>query len=155
MRGDVGFRRVVIVVGDEIFDGVFREEGGELAIELGGQRLVRRQHEGGALGGLDDLGHGEGFARASDAKQHLVALMGVDAVHQLGDGRGLVALGLEGRGEAEGAAAIGFGRLGGAEGDEAFKRVELRTDDPRGCHGDIGIARNRLGGCFGESAVLS
>ena len=38
------------------------------------------------------------------------------------------ALGLEGRDDLEGAAAIGFGRLGGAEGDETFKRVELRTD---------------------------
>ena len=153
--GDIGFRRVVIVIGDEIFHGVFREEGGEFAIELGGERLVRRQHEGGALGGLDDLGDGEGFARAGDAEENLVALLGIDAVHQLGDGGGLVALGLKGRDDFEGAAAIGFGRLGRAEGDEIGLGGEFRADQSRGCHGDAGIARNRLGRCFGKSAVLS
>ena len=90
----------------------------EFAIELGGQRLVGRQDQGGALGGLDDLGHGEGLAGAGDAEQHLVALVGVDALHQFGDGGGLVALGLEGRDELEGAAAFGFRRLWRLEGDE-------------------------------------
>ena len=115
MRGDIGFRRVVVVVGDEIFDRVVREEALELAIELGGQRLVGGEDQGGALGGLDDLGHGEGLARAGDAEQHLVALMGVDAGDEFGDGGGLVALGLEVRDDLEGAAAFGFRRLGRLE----------------------------------------
>jgi hypothetical protein len=46
----------------------------ELAVELGGQRLVGRQDQRRALGLLDHLGHGEGLARAGDAEQHLVAL---------------------------------------------------------------------------------
>ena len=45
----IGFRLVVIVIGDEIFDRVVGEEAPELAIELGGKRLVGREHQGRAL----------------------------------------------------------------------------------------------------------
>ncbi len=89
---DVGLGLVVVVIGDEILDRVLREEALELAIELGGERLVWREHEGRALRRLDHLGHGEGLARTRDAEQHLVALMRVDLGHELGDGRGLIAL---------------------------------------------------------------
>ena len=47
---DIGFRLVVVVIGDEILDRVLREEAPELAIELGGKRLVGRQHQSRALG---------------------------------------------------------------------------------------------------------
>ena len=69
---DVGFRLVVVVIGDEILDRVVGEEALELAVELRGQRLVRREDEGRALRRLDHLGHGEGLAGAGDAEQHLV-----------------------------------------------------------------------------------
>ena len=92
---DIGLGLVVVVIGDEILDRVVREEALELAIELGGQRLVGREHQRRALRRLDHLRHGEGLARAGDAEQHLVALMRVHLRHQLGDGRRLVALGLE------------------------------------------------------------
>ena len=62
--GDIGFGLVVVVVGDEVFDGVVGEELLELLVELGGQRLVMGQHQGRALGALDDLRHDEGLARA-------------------------------------------------------------------------------------------
>ena len=42
---DVGFRLVVVVVADEVLDGVVREELFELGVELRGERLVRREHE--------------------------------------------------------------------------------------------------------------
>ena len=105
---DVGLGLVVVVIGDEILDGVVREEGLELAIELGGQRLVGRKDEGRAVGLGDDLGHGEGLARTGDAQKHLVGLAGVDAFDQLLDRRRLVAGGFERRGEAEGDAALGL-----------------------------------------------
>ena len=47
--GDVGFGLVVVVVGDEVLDGVVGEEGFELVVELGGEGLVVREDEGGAL----------------------------------------------------------------------------------------------------------
>ena len=65
---------VIIVVADEIFDRVVREERLELAVELRGEDLVRRQDQRGALQRLDHLGHREGLARSGDAEQHLVAL---------------------------------------------------------------------------------
>ena len=41
--GDVGLGLVVVVVGDEVLDRVLREERLELAVQLGGQRLVGRR----------------------------------------------------------------------------------------------------------------
>ncbi len=110
---DIGLGLVVVVIGDEILDGVVREEALELAIELRGQRLVGREHQRRALRRLDHLRHGEGLARAGDAEQHLVALMRVHLRHQLGDGRRLIALGLELGLDLQGHAAfrlVGAGR---------------------------------------------
>ena len=73
---DVGLGLVIVVIGDEILDRVVGEEALELAIELRGQCLVGRENQSRPLGRLDHLGHGEGLARAGDAKQHLVALVG-------------------------------------------------------------------------------
>ena len=91
----VGFGLVIVVVGDEIFDRVVGKEALELAVELRRQRLVGREDQRRALGRLDHLGHGEGLARAGDAKQHLVALARLDALDQLLDRLRLVALRLE------------------------------------------------------------
>ena len=152
--GDIGFRRVVIIIGDEIFHGVFREEGRELAIELGGECLVGREDQGRALGLLDDLRHSEGFARTGDAEQNLVALFVLDAVHQFGDGRGLVALGFKGGDDLEGAATVGLCLLDRLEGYEIGQGIEFRADGTAG-HGYVGVALDRCEGCFGESAFLS
>jgi hypothetical protein len=107
---DVGFRLVIVVIADEIFDRVVREEALELAVELGGQRLVGREDERGALGALDHLRHGVGLAGAGDAEQHLGAIVGFRAAHEFGNGRRLVALGLIGCDEFEAAPAFGFFR---------------------------------------------
>ena len=69
---DVRLGLVIVVVADEIMDGVVGKELLELAIELGGQRLVVRHHQRGPLLLLDDVGHGEGLARAGHAHEHLV-----------------------------------------------------------------------------------
>ena len=103
---DVGLRLVVVVVAHEVLDRVVGEETLELPVELGRERLVRRQDDRGALRLLDDLGHGEGLARARGAEQHLVALAANDALGQLGDRGGLVARGLEVGRHAEADAAL-------------------------------------------------
>ena len=87
----VGLGHVVVVVGDEILDRVVREEALHLGVELGGQGLVGRQDQRRALQALNDVGHGEGLARAGDPEQDLVAFAAHDALHQLVDGLGLVA----------------------------------------------------------------
>ena len=90
----IGLGLVVVVVGDEILHRVLGKEALHLAIELGGQGLVRRQDQGRALQMLDDMGHGEGLARAGDAQQDLVALLALEPGDELDDGLGLVARGL-------------------------------------------------------------
>ena len=72
--GDVGFGLVVVVIADEVADGVVREELLELAVELGGERLVVRHHQRGPVHPGDDVGHRERLARAGDAEQGLVLL---------------------------------------------------------------------------------
>ncbi len=89
--GDIGFGLVVVVVADEILDGVVREEAFHFPVELRGQRFVRRQDQRRPLRLFDQLGHGERLAGAGDAEQHLVALVGLDAGPQVLDGGGLVA----------------------------------------------------------------
>ena len=106
----IGLGLVVIVVGDEIFDGVVGEEGFELPVKLRRQRLVGRQNQGGPVGAGDHLRHGEGLARAGHAQQHLIALMLADGLHQFPDGAGLVALGLIFADDLEGDAALGLVR---------------------------------------------
>ena len=71
LGGDIGLGLVIVVIGDEVLDRVVGEEGLELAVELGREGLVVRDHEGGTLDGLDDLGHRVGLARAGDAFQGL------------------------------------------------------------------------------------
>ena len=90
----IGLGLVVVVIGDEILHRVLGKEALHLAIELGGQRLVRRQDQGRALQMLDDMGHGEGLARAGNAQQDLVALLALEPRDELDDGLGLVAGGL-------------------------------------------------------------
>jgi len=69
--GHVGFRLVVIVVADEVFDGVFREKVAKLAVQLSGQGLVRREDDGGPAHARNHVGHGVGLARTGHAQQGL------------------------------------------------------------------------------------
>ena len=92
--GDIGLGLVVVVVGDEILHRVVGKELLELGAELGGQGLVVGQHQGGPLDLLDDLGHGEGLARAGDAQKHLMLEALFNALSQRGDGLRLIARGL-------------------------------------------------------------
>ena len=98
---DVGLGLVVVVVRDEVDDGVVREELAHLGGDLRGQGLVRLHDERGAVQGLDRLCHGKGLARARDAHEGLVAKPILDPLRELGDGLGLVARGLEGRDDAQ------------------------------------------------------
>ncbi|MNT20976.1 hypothetical protein D3C72_1562990 [compost metagenome] len=89
----VGLGLVVVVVAHEILHGVLGEELAELAVQLRGQRLVGRKHDGGPPRAGDDIGHGEGFARAGHAQQGLECFAILNALHQAINGRRLVACG--------------------------------------------------------------
>jgi hypothetical protein len=89
-RGNVGLGLVVVVIRDEVLHRVLGKEFAELGIELGGERLVRRDHERGPAGSADDVRHRVGLAGAGDAEQCLEREPVVDAFGQLVDGLGLV-----------------------------------------------------------------
>ena len=88
---DVGLGLVVIVIGDEVLDGVVGEKLPEFAVQLGRQGLVMGQHQGRALDLLDDVGHGEGLARARDPQQRLERQAALEALHETRDRLRLIA----------------------------------------------------------------
>ncbi len=72
--GHVGLGLVVVVVGDEVLDGVPGQELAELVAELRGERLVVGDHERRLLHLLDDPGHRRGLASAGRSEQGLIAV---------------------------------------------------------------------------------
>ena len=99
--GDVGFRLVVVVIGDEIFHRVVREKFLHLAVQLRRQSLVRGQHQRRTLHGGDNVSDGKGFARPRNSQQGLMRQTVVQAGDERVDGLGLVAGGLETGAERE------------------------------------------------------
>ncbi len=75
--GDVCFGLVVVVVADEVGDGVVGEKVAEFGVQLGGEGFVVRHNQRGALGLLNDVGDGECFARSRRAEKGLQAFFGV------------------------------------------------------------------------------
>ena len=92
--GNIGLRLVVIVVGHEILHGVLREKLLELGAELGRQGLVVGQNQGGPVGLLNDIGHGEGLAGTGDAQHDLLVKAQLQTAAQLLNGLRLIAGGL-------------------------------------------------------------
>jgi len=90
-RRHVRLGLVVIVVADEVFDGIVREEVFELGVELRGEGLVVREDQHRAVEPGDDIGHREGLAGAGDAEERLVAISRADGLDQRLDGLRLVA----------------------------------------------------------------
>ena len=82
---NVGLGLVVVVVRDEVLDGVVGQQLAELVRELRRERLVVREHEGGPLHLLDQPGGGRRLAGAGGAEQHDVGLAGVDATGEFDD----------------------------------------------------------------------
>ena len=111
---NVRFRLVVVVVRDEILDGVLRKKTLHLRKELRCQCLVGRENQRWTLLRLDDLRHGEGLARAGDAEQHLVAFARVrlrpQAIDEIGNRSRLIACGSVLADELESLPAFGFFR---------------------------------------------
>lgn len=93
--GDVGLGLIIVIIADEVFDGVFGEELAEFFIELCGEGLVVRDDESGFFEPLDDVGHGEGFSAAGNAQQGLMRMALPEPFGQLLNGPGLVALRLK------------------------------------------------------------
>ena len=98
---DVGLGLVVVVVGDEVLDGVLREVRAELVAELRRQRLVVGDDESRPLQPLDRRRHGHRLARAGRAEQGDAAVAAIDRLGQRVDGLRLVRRGRVDRIELE------------------------------------------------------
>jgi len=93
--GDVGLGLIIVIKTDEILDRIFGKEPFEFAKKLRGKRLVGRKNDRRALGLLDHFRHGECFAGACRAKQHLITFSLCNSLAQLFDRSGLIARGLK------------------------------------------------------------
>ena len=82
-RRDVRLGLVVVVVADEVLDGVLGKEALELLVELRRQGLVVRHHQRRPVHARDDLRHRERLARSGDAEQHLVPIAAVESLDEL------------------------------------------------------------------------
>jgi hypothetical protein len=83
-------RLVVVVVGDEVLDGVVGEQLLELIGELGREGLVGGHDQGRPVQALDHPGHRAGLARAGHAEQGGGLLAALQGLGQAVDGRRLV-----------------------------------------------------------------
>ena len=90
-RRDVRLGLVVVVVAHEVLDRVVGEHLAELVRELGGERLVRRDHQGRSLHLLDHVRDRERLAGAGGAEQRDVLVAGPHCRGELLDRRRLVA----------------------------------------------------------------
>ena len=94
--GHVRLGLVVVVVRDEVADGVVGEELPELAVQLGGQGLVVGQHQRRAPDLLDHFGYRKRFAAARHSEERLVVVAAADPFGELRGrlrliaGRGLI-----------------------------------------------------------------
>src|SRR5919197_4417002 len=88
---NIGFRLVIIIIRDEIFDRIVREKARELAVKLGREGLVWRHDERRAVRSGNDLRHCKGFARARYAKQPPIPILRIYASDELIDCSRLIA----------------------------------------------------------------
>ena len=82
---------VVVVVRDEVLDGVLGEQLFKLVVKLRREGLVVGDDQRRALGLFDDAGGGKGLARAGQAQEHLARLATIYRVGELRDGDRLIA----------------------------------------------------------------
>ena len=101
-----------------------RKERFHLAVKLGGERLVGRQHQCRAAQFLNDMRHGERLAGPGDAEQDLVFFVGPHAFEQLGNRLRLVAGWRVIRHDPERNAVIRC-RQGGAVGEDGVHALNM------------------------------
>ena len=90
-RRHVCFGLVIVVIRNEVFHRVLRKERLELAVQLGRQRLVVRQHERRPLHLLNHVGDGKRLSRSRDAQQGLMSQAAGESIDELLDGLRLIA----------------------------------------------------------------
>ena len=87
---EIGLWLIVVVVAHKVLDRIVGKELAKLAVELGGQGLVVRQHQCWALNLGDDVRCHIGLARAGHPEQCLVFVSFLQTLDQPSDGIGLI-----------------------------------------------------------------
>ena len=82
---------IIIIVRNEVFDGVFGEEFSEFRAELRRQSFVVCKHKSRSVNPLDNICHGKCFARTRYAEQGLLRKSSVNSVNKLVYGLRLIA----------------------------------------------------------------
>ena len=90
--GNVSLGLVVVVIRNEIFDGIMRKEILELVIKLRGESFVMRHHQRRTVHRLNHLRHGVSFAGPGNTQQNLMLFAVVDAAQQRLDRAALIPL---------------------------------------------------------------
>ena len=88
---NVGFGLEVVVIADEVFHRVVREESLEFLVELRRERLVVRQDQRRLAHVLDDVCHRESLAGTGDTEERLELFSVLETVCQFLNGFRLVA----------------------------------------------------------------
>ncbi len=78
--GNVGFRLVVVVIRDEVFDGCFWEKFFEFGGQLRGQGFIVTDNDGRFLELFDNGGHGVRLARPRNTQQGLKPMALFDSI---------------------------------------------------------------------------
>ena len=104
---DVGLGLIVVVVRNEVLDGIVGEQISELLVQLRRERLVVREDERRLLEFLDRPRDGVGLSRAGDAEKRLFFRAGFIARDQLFDRVGLIARRVEGGVDPKRAVQVG------------------------------------------------
>ena len=68
---DIGFGLVVILIGNEVLNGILRKESFKLGVQLSGQYFIWGDYKGGPLKLFNYIGYRVGFTGAGYAKQNL------------------------------------------------------------------------------------
>ena len=94
-RRHVRLGLVVVVIADEILDGILGKEPAKFLIQLSGERFVVHHHQRRTVHAGNGLRHRERLARAGDAEQHLMGVAALQPVEELPDRARLIAGKLE------------------------------------------------------------
>ena len=81
---------VIVVIRDEVDDGVIGKKLLELARQLGGKRFIGSHDKRWLAERLDGLGHRERLAGTGDAEEDLIAVTILHALHEFLDRLGLI-----------------------------------------------------------------
>ena len=80
---NVGFRLVIVVIGDEELDCIFREELFEFAVKLCGQGFIVAEYKCWPVQFCDHVGDGKGFAGTGHTEQDLRRITALQPFNKL------------------------------------------------------------------------